>query len=203
MINTFSRVLFFICVLQIYTASYAADKKFDIIQNGKSIGTATLSDINDNKSQTTTYTFQCDYIMNIGMEISISDFLASTFSKDTLQSCKVISKLNGKDRFTVEQSINADKSYKRTVNKKAIEMTITPIVYSYVLMYVKMPNPSVKSVYSEYYGKNIDIKKTGENTYFVGTSTANKSTFYYDAKGELKKVSVISSIGSFDIIPAK
>lgn len=203
MIKAFSRLLLFVLVVQIYTASYAADKKFDIVQNGKSIGTATLSEIEDPKSQSITYAFQCDYKMNIGIEISVSDYLSSEYNKDTLQNCKVISKLNGKERFSVEQLIKADKTYKRIVNKKDIAMTIPSILYSYILLYTKMPTTSTKSVFSEYYGKNIDLKKTGENTFYVGGSTGNKSTFYYDVKGELKKVNVVSSVGTYDIIPVK
>jgi hypothetical protein len=201
MIKAFSKLLSIVLVVQIYTASFAADKKFDIIQNGKSIGSATLSEVADPKSQSITYAFQCDYTMNIGVEISVSDYLSSIFTKDTLQNCKVVSMLNGKERFSVEQSIKSDKTYKRTVNKKDIAMTTSPILYSYIKLYTKMPSASTKSVFSEYYGKNIDLKKTGENTFYVGASTGNKSTFYYDAKGDLKKVSVVSSVGTYDIIP--
>lgn len=203
MTQMLSRLVILVLFLQIYAASYATDKKFDIIQNGKSIGTATFSEATDTKLQTTSYTFQCDYTMNIGVEIVVSDYMLSTFGKDTLQSSKVVSRLNGKERFSVEQTLTEDKTYKRTVNKKAIAMAQSPVIHSYIQLFSKMPLPATKVVFSEYYGKNMELKKIGENTFFLGANGGTKTTFYYDAKGEIKKINVVSSVGTYDMIPVR
>lgn len=193
-------LLFFITSLQIN----AKDYNFDLIQTNEKIGALKITVESDTKSQTTTYKYYSECKMNIGIDLLMIDDIRAIFVKDTLQECSVISKLNNKERFNIVQKLFEDKSaYKREVNKKVVNMMEKPLTTSYITLFINMPNASTKEVFSEYYGKKLIVKQTGKNTFSVGNASNSKTIFYYDEKGLFVKATVITSVGTYDIVPAK
>lgn len=193
----------FILVVCSISPTRAQEIKFDVMEGGKNLGEITLSKKVEGSKTTYSYNSKIDYNLQ-GMILKTEESLISIFKNDTLQVNSAKTKINGKPRFDVENKWDEkNKNISRTVNNKNFILASSPIKYSYVNLFFKIPTPNVKNVLYEISGKTMTLTKNSDLVYTVTDYQNKKSTFYYNEKGDFIKGVITNSLGVFNILPKK
>jgi hypothetical protein len=199
----FLALITFVAIAGINFEGIAQETKFDVVEGGKSLGEIILSKKVENTKTTFSYNSKIDYNLQ-GMILKTEESLLSIYKNDTLQVNTAKTKINGKPRFDVENKWDEkNKNILRTVNNKNYILASPVIKYSYINLFFKMPNPSVKTVLYEISGKTMTVTKNSDFVYTVMDYQNKKSTFYYNEKGEFIKGIITNSLGVFNIVPKK
>lgn len=201
--HLFFKLLSIIAISLGVTNVLAQEAKFDFIEGGKSLGEIVLTKKIEGTKIIYNYNSKVNYNLG-GMVLATEENSKSIYLSDTLQSNAVLTKINAKPRFTVENNWDSKiNKIRRTVNGKNYIIESKPITYSYLNLFFNAPGTNVKQVLYEISGKMFTVTKNAENVFTILDASNKKSTFYYNEKGVFAKAVITNSLGVFNILPKK
>lgn len=183
--------LIFSLSVQAQTQNY----DFDIVHDGKLLGTLTASKQTD--STKTTYSSQTniDYHLMVSITI-VYDFNLEFIGEDLqLATCHV--EVRGNERTQVKTVKNNDNYgfYSKGELEKSIDW---PIKNTVVQLLFKEP-VGITKVYAEEQGEFQTLKKIGANSYLKTASNGHKNTYHYE-NGVLQKSDIDAGVIAFSMV---
>ena len=172
--------------------------EFDIVHNGKSLGTLKASKHIEGAKKI--YTSHTDIAYHLLVSINvIYDFHVEYKDADLIEATAHIV-VRGTDKTKVK-TIKSVGSYAYYSNGK-IEKTIkSPLKHSVVQLLFEEPI-GIKKIYAEEHGEFHSIKKIEQHNYLKTAPNGHKSTYYYE-NGVLQKSDIDSGVIKFSIIRKK
>ena len=188
-------ILFIALVFSFSVQAQTQNYDFDIVHDGKPLGTLTASKQTD--STKTTYSSHTDIAYHLMITITVVyDFNVEFIGTDLQEAtCHEVVRGNEKEQVKTVKNANKYDFYTEGELEKSIN---SPIKNTVVQLLFEEPI-GITKIYSEEQGEFQNLKKVGDHSYLKTASNGHKNTYYYE-NGVLQKSDIDAGVIAFSMV---